>query len=222
MIPGPDRAAAPASPGSPRRARIAVLASGGGSNLGALLAHFDALGDARAGDVVLVASDREQAGALDRARAHGIPTALLRTRAQPEGEEMLPLLDRHAIDLVVLAGYLRLVPQPVVRRWHGRIVNVHPGPRPELGGTGLYGAGVHDAILRGGAARWGATVHFVDVVYDHGATIAHEPVPVLPDDTPASLAARVLEAEHRIFPRVVQALAAGELRLREDGSVECK
>ncbi len=215
----PDGAAAPARP---PRARIAVLASGGGSNLGALLAHFDALGDARAGDVVLVASDREDAGALDRARARRIATARLRTRARPDGDELLPLLDRYAIDLVVLAGYLRLVPQAVVRRWQGRIVNVHPGALPDFGGEGMYGARVHDAVLRAGAAQSGATVHFVDEVYDHGAVIAHEPVPVLPDDTPSSLAARVLEAEHRILPRVVQALAAGKLRLNDDGSVEWK
>lgn len=202
------------------RARIAVLASGGGSNLGALLAHLDSLGDARAGDVVLVASDRATAGALERARARGIATAQLRTRVHPEGEELLPLLERQAIDLVVLAGYLRLVPQAVVRRFPGRIVNVHPGPLPAFGGEGMYGSRVHDAVLRAGAAHSGPTVHFVDEVYDHGAVIAHEPVPVLPGDTGESLAARVLEAEHRVFPRVVQAVAAGEVKLRVDGSVE--
>lgn len=206
--------------GAAARARIAVLASGAGSNLGAILAHFDALGESRAGDVVLVASDRATAGALERARARGIATAQLRTRVHPEGEELLSLLERHAIDLVVLAGYLRLVPPAVVRRWRGKIVNVHPGPLPRFGGEGMYGARVHDAVLRAGATQSGATVHFVDEVYDHGAVIAREPVPVLPGDTPDSLAARVLEAEHRIFPRVVQALAAGKLRLRADGGIE--
>jgi formyltetrahydrofolate-dependent phosphoribosylglycinamide formyltransferase len=212
-VTGGDAGHAPRAP----RARIAVLASGGGSNLGALLTHLDALGESRAGEVVLVASDRATAGALARARDRGIATALLRTRVHPEGEELLPLLERHAIDLVVLAGYLRLVPQAVVRRFPGRIVNVHPGPLPAFGGEGMYGARVHDAVLRAGAAQTGATVHFVDEIYDHGAVIAHEPVPVLPGDTPESLAARVLEAEHRVLPRVVQALAAGELRLRNDG-----
>ena len=210
----------PTGGGTAPRARIAVLASGGGSNLGALLAHLDALGEARAGDVVLVASDRATAGALGRARERGIATAQLRTRVHPEGEELLPLLERHAIDLVVLAGYLRLVPQAVVRRVPGRIVNVHPGPLPAFGGEGMYGARVHDAVLRAGAAHSGPTVHFVDEVYDHGAVIAHEPVPVLPGDTAASLAARVLEAEHGLFPRVVEAVAAGRVKLRPDGTVE--
>ena len=131
------------------RARVAVLASGGGSNLGAILAHLDELGERRAADVVLVASDRAGAGALDRARARGIPAALLRTRANPEGAELASLLREHRIDLVVLAGYLRLIPEEVVRAWHGRIVNVHPGPLPDFGGPGMYGHRVHDAVIAG-------------------------------------------------------------------------
>ena len=202
------------------RARIAVLVSGGGSNLQALLDHFATLGERRAGEIVLVASDREDAGALERARRAGIPTALVRSSRREEGEEMAPLLARYDVDLVVLAGYLRFVPSEVTRHYHGRVVNVHPALLPHFGGAGMYGARVHRAVLAAGAVTSGPTVHFVDDEYDHGAVIAQLPVPVHLDDDERTLAARVLRAEHLLYPRVVQALAAGEVRLGPDGRVE--
>ncbi len=198
------------------RARIAVLASGGGSNLQALLDHLAALGDARAGDVVLVVSNRAEAGALARARAAGIETTVL----GDDGTGLDALLTAHRIDLVVLAGYLRFVPVAVTRRYAGRMINVHPALLPEFGGPGMYGARVHRAVLAAGAQASGPTVHFVDEVYDHGAVIAQWRVPVRAGDDERSLAARVLRAEHLLFPRVVQALAAGEVRLGPDGRVE--
>ncbi len=198
------------------RARIAVLASGGGSNLQALLDHFAALGDARAGDVVLVVSNRAEAGALARARAAGIETAV----CADDGTGLDSLLTAHRIDLVVLAGYLRFVPVAVTRRYAGRMINVHPALLPAFGGPGMYGARVHRAVLAAGAQASGPTVHFVDEVYDHGAVIAQWRVPVRAGDDERSLAARVLRAEHLLFPRVVQALAAREVRLGPDGRVE--
>ncbi len=198
------------------RARIAVLASGGGSNLQALLDHLAALGDARAGDVVLVVSNRAEAGAFARARAAGIGTTVL----GDDGTGLDALLTAHRIDLVVLAGYLRFVPVAVTRRYAGRMINVHPALLPEFGGPGMYGARVHRAVLAAGAQASGPTVHFVDEVYDHGAVIAQWRVPVRAGDDERSLAARVLRAEHLLFPRVVQALAAGEVRLGPDGRVE--
>lgn len=195
------------------RARIAVLASGGGSNLGAILEHFDALDERRGGDVVLVASDRAAAGALERARGRGIAAALLATKARPEGASLDALLREHAIDLVVLAGFLRLVPPEVVRRYEGRIVNVHPALLPAFGGAGMYGLRVHQTVLDAGAKVSGPTVHFVDEEFDRGAIIAQWPVPVRDDDDAHTLAARVLRAEHLLFPRVVDALAAGRITL---------
>jgi formyltetrahydrofolate-dependent phosphoribosylglycinamide formyltransferase len=199
------------------RARVAVLASGGGSNLGALLAHLDALGDARRADVVLVASDRREAGALGRARERGIAAESLASPA--EGDALVRLLDAHGVDLVVLAGYLKLVPADVVRRFHGRMLNVHPALLPAFGGAGMYGRRVHEAVLEAGARVSGVTVHFVSEDYDRGPIAAQWPVPVLPGDTAESLAERVLRAEHAIFPRVVQAVAAGLVRLADDGRV---
>ncbi len=194
------------------RARLAVLASGGGSNLQAILDHLDALGERRAADVVLVASDRPDAGALPRARARRIPTAIVRAKATPDGRPLLDLLRGARVDYVALAGYLRLVPADVVRAYQGRIVNVHPALLPAFGGAGMYGHHVHEAVIAAGAAESGPTVHFVDEVFDHGAVIAQYAIPVRPHDTPDALAARVLRVEHLLYPRVVQALAAGRIR----------
>ncbi|MFI5246760.1 MAG: formyltransferase family protein, partial [Gemmatimonadales bacterium] len=104
-------------------------------------------------------------------------------------------------------GYLRLVPPEVTERWRGRIVNIHPALLPRFGGPGMYGRRVHEAVIAAGDRESGATVHHVDHVYDRGAIIAQERVPVEPGDTPDSLAARVLAAEHRLYPRTIQVLA---------------
>ena len=198
------------------RARIAVLASGGGSNLQAVLDYFAALGDRRAGDVVLVASNNAMAGALERGRRAGVATTVIAA----DGGDLDDLLTTHRIDLVVLAGYLRFVPVAVTRRFAGRIVNVHPALLPQFGGTGMYGARVHRAVLAARAEASGPTVHFVDEAYDHGPVIAQWRVPVRPSDDEHTLAARVLRAEHLLLPRVVQAVAAGEVRLTADGRVD--
>jgi len=193
--------------------RIAVLASGGGSNLQAILEYFDQLGDRRAGEVVLVASDRESAGVLVRARSRGIAAVELENRARTGGGGM-PLarvLAEHSIDLVVLAGYLRLVPVDVVRRYDGRMINVHPALLPGFGGPGMYGLRVHQAVLDAGARVSGVTVHHVSEEFDRGAIIAQWPVPVLSGDDARSLAARVLRVEHVLFPRIINAVAAGRI-----------
>lgn len=182
--------------------RVAVCISGRGSNM---LALVEALaGDAPA-RVVLVISDRADASGLARAAEHAIPTAVLRDPSDPA--EWLGLLAIHAVDLVVLAGFLKLVPAAVVARYRGRIVNVHPALLPAFGGAGMYGARVHRAVLESGASESGATVHVVDEVYDRGTILAQERVPVRAGDTPERLAERVLEAEHRLLPAVVLAAA---------------
>lgn len=193
------------------RSRIAVLASGGGSNLQALLDHLHGLGNHRAADIVLVASNRADAGALVRAGTANVARATIAGPRAPEGSSLPDLLQGHEIDLVVLAGYLQLIPPEVTRRYAGRMINVHPAPLPAFGGAGMYGARVHRAVLASGVQVSGPTVHFVDEVYDHGATIAHWPVPVMTGDDEHALAARVLRAEHLLFPRIVQAVAAGAI-----------
>jgi phosphoribosylglycinamide formyltransferase 1 len=199
------------------RARIGVLASGGGSNLQAILDYLAALGTARCGDVVLVASNRADAGALDRAADAGVDRAVLRSPHAPAGADLATVLKQHGVELVALAGYMRHVPNEVTRAYRGRMLNVHPALLPEFGGPGMYGERVHLAVVQAGAVLSGPSVHFVDEAYDHGAVIAQWPVPVLPTDDARSLASRVLRAEHLLYPRVVNAVAAGEVRLSDQG-----
>ena len=201
------------------RTRIGVLASGGGSNLQAILDHLAALGDTRCGDVVLVASNRPDAGALARATRAGIASVVVQSPHTPHGAQLADVLEEHGVDLVALAGYMRLVPAEVTAAYRGRMLNVHPALLPDFGGPGMYGERVHRAVVQAGAPLSGPSVHFVDEVYDHGALIAQWPVPVLPSDDDRTLAARVLRAEHALYPRVVNAVAGGEVRLNDDGSV---
>jgi formyltetrahydrofolate-dependent phosphoribosylglycinamide formyltransferase len=187
-------------------ARVAVLASGQGTNLQALIDYLADLGEHAAAQVVVVASNRSDAFALTRARDASIASEVF--SAKDDGEELLDLLKRHSVNLVVLAGYLKKVPGSVVRAFRGRIVNVHPGLLPEFGGAGMYGIKVHEAVLAAGAKVSGVSVHLVDDEFDRGPLIAQWPVPVLDGDTPESLAARVLKAEHVIFPRAVEMIAS--------------
>ena len=183
--------------------RIAVAISGRGSNLEALLR---ALQPGAPAEVVLVVSDRAEAAGLAHARSRKIPAVVLSDPA--DAPAWLELLRAHRIELVVLAGYLRLVPAPVVVAYRGRIINTHPSLLPAFGGKGMYGERVHQAVLESGARETGATIHLVDEVYDRGAVLAQSRVPVLRDDTAERLAARVLEVEHRLLPAAVLAAAA--------------
>jgi formyltetrahydrofolate-dependent phosphoribosylglycinamide formyltransferase len=193
--------------------RIAVLASGGGSNLQAILDYFDTLGEAQSGQVVAVASNRSDAGALARATARDIPALVLRSAREPDGPTLVDVMDDHDVDLIVLAGYLKLLPADIVERYEGRILNVHPALLPSFGGHGMYGNNVHRAVLDAGVKITGVTVHFVNTVYDSGRIIAQWPVPVFASDDVASLAARVLRVEHLLYPRVVDAVAGGRTTL---------
>jgi formyltetrahydrofolate-dependent phosphoribosylglycinamide formyltransferase len=201
------------------KSRIAVLASGGGSNLQAIIDHLDQLGPRRGGDVVLVASNRSDAGALERAARREIPVAVLASAKEPEGAHLDGLLVEHQVDLMVLAGYLKLVPRDVVAKYHGRIVNVHPALLPAFGGPGMYGQRVHHAVIESGARVTGVTAHFVDEQYDRGRIIAQWPVPVFGSDDAGTLAARVLRVEHLLYPRVVDAVAAGRMTLENCGTI---
>lgn len=183
--------------------RVAVCVSGGGSNLEALFEAFPRPDEAV--EIALVLSDRASAGGLERARRRAVPAEVL---ASPgDASEWLRLLDAHQIDLVVLAGYLKRVPPAVVAHYRGRIINIHPSLLPAFGGQGMYGRRVHAAVLASGNAESGCSVHLVDEEYDRGPVLAQHRVPVQPDDTVESLAARVLAAEHQLLPAVVREAA---------------
>lgn len=198
---------------------LALFCSGGGSNAAAVL---NALADGRiAGRAGVLVTDRDGIGAMDHAREHGVPTAVLPPRDYADetafAAALLAVLGAHAVDAVVLAGYLKKVPAAVVAAFRHRILNVHPSLLPSFGGPGLYGRRVHEAVLAHGCRVSGATVHLVDEAYDTGPIVLQACVPVLPDDTPEALAARVLAEEHRVLPAAVGLLASG--RLRVDGRV---
>jgi formyltetrahydrofolate-dependent phosphoribosylglycinamide formyltransferase len=183
--------------------RVAVAVSGRGSNLEAL---FDRLAGSADAKIVLVLSDNAGAAALERAAERGVEARALNDYR--DAGEWLEALEEAGAGLLVLAGYLKLVPAAVIERMRGRIINVHPALLPAFGGKGMYGMRVHEAVIRSGATESGPTVHLVDEEYDRGAILAQRRVPVMPDDTPATLAARVLAAEHQLLPDVVLAAAA--------------
>jgi phosphoribosylglycinamide formyltransferase/phosphoribosylglycinamide formyltransferase-1 len=185
--------------------RLAVLASGRGSNLQAIIDHFDNLSRERIAKVVLVASNRADSPALIRAATASIDIASF--DAADDGSQLLALLRKFRIDLVVLAGYLKRIPATVIREYAGRIVNIHPALLPAFGGEGMYGARVHEAVIASGATESGVTVHLVDDDYDRGPIIAQWRVPVEKSDSADSLAERVLAVEHVVYPRAVEMVA---------------
>lgn len=203
--------------GFTRPLAAAVLASGGGSNFQSLLDHQ---GPGAAWRIRLLVTDREGIGALDRAGAAGVPARVLRTtgrEAADVGAEMLAAFAEHGVEVVFLAGYLKLVPAAVVARFRRRILNIHPALLPAFGGKGMWGRHVHEAVLASGARLSGPTVHFVDEEYDRGTIVAQWPVPVLPGDTPSTLAARVLEVEHLLYPMAAAHVCRALMEGREAG-----
>ena len=193
--------------------RIAVLCSGGGTNLQALIDAQEA--GQIDGKIVLVLSNASKAYALERARKHGIEAKFISKKQAGSDEAfndaILAELRRVGAELVVLAGYLPIVGEQIVRAYEHRIINIHPALIPAFCGPGMYGHHVHEAVLAYGAKISGATTHFVDEQVDHGGVIMQASVPVLEDDTPDTLAARVLTVEHRILPESVSLFCAGKL-----------
>jgi len=182
--------------------RVAVFVSGSGTNLQALL---DACGEEAPARVVLVAANKKDAKGLERARGAGIDTHFIKDPS--DGTAIIATLREYRVDLVVLAGYLKLVPEDVVLEYENRMLNVHPALLPSFGGPGMYGKRVHQAVLDSGATISGVTVHIVTAEYDRGPIVAQWPVPVRPDDTVDTLQQRVLDVEHTLLPAVVLAAA---------------
>ena len=199
--------------------RLAIFASGGGSNFQAIL---DAT---RRGtlcaDVVLCVTNSDRAGVIERATKHSIPVLRISPNdyldADDYSADLLSGLDASGVDFIALAGYMKMIPAEIVERFRGRIVNIHPALLPAFGGKGMYGMRVHEAVIASGEETSGASVHVVDEEYDTGPIVLQYSVPVLPDDTPGSLAARVLEVEHRLYPDALALFA--EERIVLEGSV---
>jgi len=191
------------------RVRLAVFISGSGSNLQSII---DRCADGTIpAEVALVVSSSPEAYGLVRAEQAGIEGVVYRRKDFPDGqaadEHLLSLLESHRIDLIALAGYLKMVAPAVITRYRGKIVNIHPGLLPKYGGKGMYGHFVHEAVVKAKEKETGVTIHVVDEIYDHGAILACEKVPVFPEDTPDELARRVLKVEHVLYPRVLKELS---------------
>ena len=199
------------------RVPVAVFASGGGTNLQALLNHEMVSNAYR---IALVLSNRADAGALDRARAAGRDAVVVSSdgRSQQEnGTEMLHDLEKRGVQVIALAGYLKLIPPAVVSRFRRRILNIHPALLPAFGGKGMYGRRVHEAVLAKGVELTGATVHYVAEEYDTGTIIAQGQVPILPGDDTDSVAARVLKVEHKLYPEVLDHICRAVAGDRDPG-----
>lgn len=194
---------------------IAVLVSGGGTNLQALI-DAQATGQIQNGAISLVISSRTDAFALERAKKAGIPTRVLLRKGFAEQADydaaLLALLKEFQIQLVVLAGFMTIISETVIRQHENQIINVHPALIPSFCGPGFYGLHVHEAALEKGVKVSGATVHFVNEVCDGGPIILQKAVEVLPDDTPETLQRRIMEqAEWKLLPRAVELFCAGKI-----------
>jgi phosphoribosylglycinamide formyltransferase 1 len=195
--------------------RIAVFASHGGSNLQALIDACES--GAINGTIALVFSNNRKAYALERAANHDIETLVVSERdfdsVEAYSDEIQQQFASRRIDLICLAGYMKKIPDRLIRGYHHRIVNIHPALLPKFGGKGMYGIHVHEAVLAAGEKETGVTIHLVDEVYDNGRILAQRRLAVLPDDTPETLQQRVLEIEHQLYPETVARIASGELHL---------
>jgi phosphoribosylglycinamide formyltransferase-1 len=195
--------------------RIASFASHGGSNLQTLI--DGCVSGQIAGEIVLVVSNNRKAYALERAQKHGIETLVTSDRdfdtEDAYARELLQHLVTRRVKMICLAGYMKKLPNEVIRAFRNRILNIHPALLPKFGGKGMFGIHVHEAVLAAGDKETGVTIHLVDEVYDNGRIISQRKVPVNPDDTPESLQQRVLEIEHQLYPETVARIASGELRL---------
>lgn len=195
--------------------KIGFLASHGGSNMQAIIDACKA-GTLNATPAVVISNNRESQ-ALTRAAKEGVSHyhMSLKTHPTPEAldEAILNTFLNHGVDIVVLAGYMKKLGPRVLAHFKGRVLNIHPALLPKFGGEGMYGIHVHQAVVAAGEKESGASIHIVDERYDTGPVIAQARVPVMPDDTPETLATRVLEQEHILFPQTLQRIVTGEIVL---------
>jgi phosphoribosylglycinamide formyltransferase-1 len=188
---------------------IAVFASGRGTNFEAL--HRAILSENFPAQIVVVISNNSQSGVLALARSYKIPAVHI-SRPQFHSDEeynrkIIDVLRDHNVNFVVLAGYMKRIDPAIIQRFKHRIINIHPALLPKYGGEGMYGMHVHEAVLKAREKFSGATVHIVDEVYDHGRIVLQDIVEIEQNETPESLAAKVLKVEHRILPEVVKMFA---------------
>ena len=198
------------------RLNIAVFASAKGSNFEAILQAINA-GKITNARIVLVIRNNNAAGALELARGNQIFAVHLSRQQFESGDDfstrLLRILDEHAVNFIVLAGYMKKLDSSIIKRFKNRILNVHPALLPKFGGQGMYGMHVHEAVIASKERISGATVHIVDEEYDRGSTVLQRQVDVLTSDTPATLAVRVLDVERQLYPEAVRLFAEGRVQV---------
>lgn len=182
--------------------RIAIFASGNGSNAENIIRHFQAA--PRGGEVALVVCNKAEAGVIGRASRLNVPVEVLTGAEIRDPERMLPILERYAVDVIVLAGFLLMIPSFLIERYHERIVNIHPSLLPKFGGKGMYGRHVHEAVVAAGEKETGITVHFVSDKCDEGRVISQISVSLTPDDTSESVEEKIHQLERLHFPRIIE------------------
>jgi len=191
--------------------KIAVLISGGGTNFQSLIDSIHQ----KYGEIVVVISNNRQAFGLKRGEAAGIPAVVLNSKGYPTNEDfdqkIVEILKGYEVELVVLAGYMKIVTPDFVKAYPNAIINIHPALIPSFCGEGFYGMHVHQAVIDYGVKVTGATVHFVNEIADGGPIIAQETVKVADDDTPESIQKKVLKIEHTLLPAAVKAFCRDEL-----------
>ncbi len=198
-----------------KRPRLGFLSSHGGSNMQAII---DACKEGRLhAEPAVVISNNSESTSLERARQEGIPGYHLSSGTHPDPADLdtaiTRTLEKHGVDLVILAGYMKLLGPQTLARYRGRILNIHPALLPKFGGKGLFGKKVHEAVLAAGEQVTGVTIHLVDERYDAGPIIAQRQVPVMPGDDADTLAARVLETEHVLYAETIERIVQGDIDL---------
>lgn len=197
--------------------RLAVFVSGRGSNLKAILEHPELKNLI---EVVAVFSDKSDCGAFEIARSYGIETRVIgKGEGKLSNENLLETLKNYNLNLIVLAGYLKLVPVEVVKEFENRIINIHPALLPSFGGKGMYGMNVHTAVFNSSAKVSGATVHFVNAEYDKGNIIAQRCVDISDVKSPEEIAERVLKIEHQLLPKVIKAFAENRIFIENNRAI---
>ncbi|WP_246000590.1 phosphoribosylglycinamide formyltransferase [Pontibacter diazotrophicus] len=187
----------------PDKKNIVIFASGSGSNAQRLLEYFEHHPEIR---VAALFSNNPKAYALKRAETYHVPALLFSREEFLHTDKVLQQIQQFNPDLIVLAGFLWLVPKNLLQAFPNRIINIHPALLPQYGGKGMHGMHVHTAVVEAGEKESGITIHYINEEYDKGAFIRQERCPVLPTDTPEDLAARVLQLEHQYLPLVVEQL----------------
>jgi phosphoribosylglycinamide formyltransferase 1 len=187
--------------------RIAIFASGSGSNAASIMRHFATHESIK---VALVVSNKADAGVLDRAKDNKVPTLVVNRADYQDSGFLLAKLQAFQIDFVVLAGFLRLIPEWLVEAYPSKILNIHPALLPKFGGKGMYGMHIHEAVKASGEKETGLTIHLVNTEYDKGAPLFQIKCPVWPCDSATEISSRVLSMEHQFYPKVIDAYISAQ------------